>query len=413
MKYILICIIFLLLSGKMAHAYSVLTHEAIIDVNWEPVIVPLLKQRYPGVTQKALDEAHAFAYGGAIAPDMGYYPFGNKFFSDLIHYVRNGDFIIALQNDARNVQEYAFALGVLSHYTADKYGHSLGVNLAVPLMFPELKAKHGPVITYEDDPMTHIRTEFGFDVLQTARGNYASDAYQRFISFEIADDLLKRSFRHNYGLEIDSIFSNYPRSVRTFRWAVKDIFPRLTRAAWKSRKSEILKQQQTATARNFHYRMRRSTFMNSYGREIERTGFGSWLIASLLNILPKVGPLKAMKVIIPSPEAEKIFIKSFDTVSVRYRQALLRIKSAGTLMNVDFDTGEPSTPGEYKLADETHYTFLMKLQARGPIPLEEGLTRHVSDFYAHKNASKLSETDTARWSEIQAALAELNSRRRN
>jgi hypothetical protein len=384
-KYLLPVVLFLLLRPDNATAYSVLTHEALIDIAWKPTIVPILKQRYPAATDSEIEAAHAYAYGGAISPDMGYYPFGNHLFSDLVHYVRNGDFIVTLQKEARNVREHAFAFGMLAHYIADRFGHELGVNRAEPIVFPKLREEFGQTVTYEQAPIAHVRTEFGFDVLQTARGNYASDAYHRFISFEVADSLLRRAFKRNYNLDIDSIFKNFPRSVRTFRWAVKDIFPQLTKAAWRSKRSEILKQNQTATARNFHYRMRQREFYTAYGRDVERARFGARFVAGLLRIIPKIGPLKALKPVIPNAEAEKLFIQSFDTVSAHYRIALLYLKSGGdNLANINFDTGHPTQPGIYELADQTYDELLSELQKKHFSQISKGLKEHLIDFYSLK-----------------------------
>ncbi|MHB8756309.1 MAG: zinc dependent phospholipase C family protein, partial [Candidatus Acidiferrales bacterium] len=124
---------------QTSHGFSVLTHEAIIDSEWDPVIKPLLMHRFPQATPDELKEAHAYAYGGAIIQDMGYYPFGNKFFSDLTHYVRTADFCRALVRESENLNEYAFALGSVAHYVADNDGHRLAVNRAVPLLYPKLR----------------------------------------------------------------------------------------------------------------------------------------------------------------------------------------------------------------------------------------------------------------------------------
>lgn len=387
-RYIILIAALLLLQPRRAAGYSVLTHEAIIDIAWQPVIVPILKQHYPAATDKDIEDAHAYAYGGAIAPDMGYYPFGNHLFSDLVHYVRNGDFVVTLQREAGNVREYAFALGVLAHYVADRYGHELGVNRAEPLVFPKIRDKYGATVTYEQAPIEHVRTEFGFDVLQTARGNYASDAYHRFISFEVADSLLRRAFERNYDLDIDSVFKNFPRSVRTFRWAVKDIFPQLTKAAWRNKRPEIQQQNQTATARKFHYRMRQREFYTTYGNDVERAGFGAKCIAFLLRIMPKVGPLKALKPVIPNAEAEKLFIRSFDTVSAHYRTALKYLTSGGdNLANINFDTGHPTQAGAYALSDKTYDNLLAELQKKHFSGLSKGLKEHLIDFYSQKTAA--------------------------
>src|SRR6202047_2901759 len=124
-------------------AYAVLAHEAIIDSAWATDIRPLLLGRFPNATKEELKEAHGYAYGGSIIQDMGYYPHGSKFFSDLTHYVRSGDFVLALLRDSKDLDGYAFALGALAHYAADNDGHLIGVNRAVPLLYPKLKKKYG------------------------------------------------------------------------------------------------------------------------------------------------------------------------------------------------------------------------------------------------------------------------------
>ena len=121
--------------------YSILTHEAIIDAAWNDGIEPLLLKRFPNATPEDLLHAHAYAYGGAIIQDLGYYPFGNRFFSDLAHYVRSGDFVQALIEESRDLNEYAFALGALAHYAADNSGHRLATNLSVAILYPQLAHK--------------------------------------------------------------------------------------------------------------------------------------------------------------------------------------------------------------------------------------------------------------------------------
>src|SRR5215208_6208021 len=93
------------------HAYSVLSHEANIDALWDSAIQPLLQRRFPRATRDDLLTARAYAYGGSVIQDLGYYPFGSHFFSNLLHYVRTGDFVEAMIRDAGDVNEYAFALG--------------------------------------------------------------------------------------------------------------------------------------------------------------------------------------------------------------------------------------------------------------------------------------------------------------
>ena len=44
------------LSPRPASAYSLLTHEQLIDLTWKNSIVPLLLSRYPNLTPAQLDE---------------------------------------------------------------------------------------------------------------------------------------------------------------------------------------------------------------------------------------------------------------------------------------------------------------------------------------------------------------------
>ena len=140
-----------------ASGYSVLTHEAIIDSTWDSGIKPLLLKRFPTSTDEQLTQAHAFAYGGSIIQDLGYYPFGSKFYSDLTHYVRSGDFIRSMIREAQDLDEYAFALGALAHYAADNNGHRMATNVSVPLLYPNLRLKFGNAVTYADDPFSKRR----------------------------------------------------------------------------------------------------------------------------------------------------------------------------------------------------------------------------------------------------------------
>ena len=172
-------------------AYAVLAHEAIIDSVWDTNIRPLLLKRFPSATVEEIKQAHGYAYGGAIIQDMGYYPHGSFFFSDLTHYVRSGDFILALLRDSKDLDGYAFALGALAHYAADSNGHPVGTNRAVPLLYSKLKKKYGDSVTYEQDKLAHVKTEFGFDVLEVARGRYAPDSYHDFIGFGVSVPLLE------------------------------------------------------------------------------------------------------------------------------------------------------------------------------------------------------------------------------
>lgn len=371
------------------NGFSVLTHEALIDASWEKSILPLLKLKYPGSTPDQLKDARAYVYGGAVAPDMGYYPFGSALYTDLVHYVRSGDFVTALIKESSNLNEYAFAIGFLCHYNADNYGHPLATNKSVPLVYPKEKSKFGSVVTYADDKISHMRMEFGFDVLQTARGNYATQAYHDYIGFKVDTAVLSRAFLSVYGLNINEIFKHHlALSVETFRWTIKNVFPIITRSAWAAKKSDILKQNPTATSKSFSWSMHKKEYNKEFGTGYKRPGFFATLFSFFVRVLPKVGPARSLKFKAPTPEAEKLFIRSFDTVLLHYSKDLQELKTRKiALADKDFDTGNKTEACEYPLADATYNKFLLKLDKEHFININDTLKQNIINYYKTTNSS--------------------------
>src|SRR6184192_3298395 len=230
-------LIFLISCSSLGNTYSVLTHEEIVDLLWKQKIQPLLLKRFPDATEEDLRKAHAYAYGGCVLQDMGYYPFGNKYFSDLVHYVRSGDFVTALIRDSSDLNEYAFALGALAHYASDVSGHPI-INRITAIEFPNLAKKYGKEVTYANAHKAHIRTEFGFDMVQVAKNRYTSDRYHDFIGFEIATPLLERAFLKTYGMKLSDVLGDEERAIGTFRRAVSNFIPEMTRAALINRRAD-------------------------------------------------------------------------------------------------------------------------------------------------------------------------------
>jgi len=406
--FFFICII------NSSHAYSVLTHEALIDANWNNILLPLLKQKYPASTEDELKEAHAYAYGGAVIPDMGYFPGGSKLFTNLIHYVRTGDFVLALLNGAHNLDEYAFALGALCHYEADKYGHRIGINPGVPIVYPKLERKFGNAITYEQNPVAHVRIEFSFDVLQTARGNYATAIYHDYIGFKVARPVLEKAFLETYGIDVNDLFRNLSRTIGTFRWIVKDLFPIITRSAWASKKGEIKKRIPGATGRRFIYTMHRKNYYREYVTKEERPPFFANILSLFIRIAPKIGPLRVLKFKIPDADAEKIFINSFDTTVANYSYYIGKLYNGPiALSNIDFDTGLNTAPGEYGLADKTYYELLMKLNDKQFATSTPALQENILAFYIQYKPDTHTKRQIREWHNTENALKQLRIKNGN
>src|SRR3954471_24404562 len=347
-----VCIIVFSLPGA---AYSVLTHEQIVDLAWEDHLRPMLLQRFPHATAEDVRHAHAFAYGGSLVQDMGYYPFGKKYFSDLLHYVRTGDFVSALLSESNDINEYAFALGALAHYSSDNMGHPV-INKVVALEFPKLRAKFGDEVTYANAHKAHIRTEFGFDMVQVAKNRYTSDRYHDFIGFEISKPLMQRAFQETYGMTLDEVFGDLDLAIGTFRRSISTVLPEMTRVALLSRHDEIVKDTPNFSKRKFLYYLSRSGYEKEWGSVYRKPGIGTRILAIFLKIIPKIGPFSALNFKIPTTKTEDMYIKSVDSTVDDYTRQLHQVKQNGDLdlPNLDCDTGAATKVGEYSLADKTY-----------------------------------------------------------
>jgi hypothetical protein len=387
---------------RSARAYSVLSHEAVVDALWKTSIRSLILKRFPGATPEQLHEAHAYVYGGCIIQDMGYYPFGSAFFSDLTHYVRSGDFIASLLRQSQDINEYAFALGTLTHYSADNLGHPMAVNLSVPILYPKLGAKYGKVVTYEDDAKKHIMVEFGFDVVQVAAGVYAPTDYHDFIGFKVSKPLLERAFSETYGLELHDVLFIEDLALGTYRYAAGKMIPHLTAAAWQLKRDDIEKLIPGITRRRFVQRFSRLEYEKEYGKqyrgrrvtgEIEgyehriveaahTPGIGAKFLAVVFTIIPRFGPLRTLGFKPATPQTERMFLDSLMAVRSNY-QRLLEQVGTGTLdlPNSDFDTGKPTHAGEYSLADRTYANLLAQLRKERYKNVTPELRANILAFY--------------------------------
>jgi hypothetical protein len=387
--------------------YSVLTHEEIIDAVWNDDIEPLLLYRFPSATPQDLQEAHAYAYGGAIIQDMGYYPFGSRFFSDLTHYVRSGDFVLALIRESRNIDEYAFALGALSHYAADISGHQLATNPSVAILYPKLAKRYGQIVTYEDKPSAHLKVEYGFDVDQVAEGNYAPKAYHDFIGFEVSKPVLERAFLGTYSLEISSVFVRVDLAIGSYRHAVSTVIPRMTKVAWLLKKDEIQNSRPTETKAEFTYNISTSEYRKDWGNIYEKPGFFAQLKTFFLRVVPKVGPLSGLAFHPPTPTVEQLYMGSFNTTLDHYR-VLLHAEREHRLQlpNENLDIGVPTVPATYRLADETYANLLNKTSSQH---VSDSLRRDLLSYYADLDKPFATKRKSRTWHELIRELDILKS----
>jgi hypothetical protein len=438
---------------RPAHAYSLLTHEQLIDLTWDSSIVPLLKSRYPDLTPAETEHARAYAYGGCVIQDIGYYPFGDQFFSNLTHYVRSGDFVVNLFRNAGNADELAFAVGALSHYIGDSVGHSMATNRAVPIEFPKLEKKYGRSINYAEGEHQHVQTEFAFDINEIAHQRFAPVHYLRHVGLEIPTKQLALAFYQTYGLQEDFTSTRHQRiNVSNYRFSVHRFIPRVAYAVTLLHRKHEPADVDSADLQQLTAEIAAVAKANDWDAYRKKAGIGTYTLAGFIYILPKFGALKLTAVKGPTQQTEVDYIHSVTVSTKLLNQALRRFTpppatepsaavaaAADThsepppneplspnpgsfpsaprqsrdphhpLANRDLDTGNPVNPAGYRLTDDTYATLLHRLTLTPTTPIPPGIKRDILAYYTNLDLPFATKKDPEAWAELQKNLITLNS----
>jgi hypothetical protein len=400
-------LLIVLMGSGGSSAYSVLTHEEIVDLLWPDEIRPLLLKRYPGLSEDQIKQAHAYAYGGAVIQDLGYYPFGSKDFSNLVHYVRSGDFVRELLIESQDVNEYAFALGALAHYASDIAGHP-AVNQAVAIEYPKLRAKFGKSVKYAQDKTAHLKTEFGFDMVQVAKNRYASQQYHDFIGFQVSKPVLERAFPVVYGLELKDVLAHEDLAVGSYRYSISHMIPEMTQVALQTHKKDMMREQPDFAKRKFLYRLSRSDYEKDWGKDYVRPGIGTRVLSTLLRYVPKIGPFKALAFNNPTPQTEDLYFKSINTTVDQYRAFLVEVRTDTLVLpNCDLDSGKLTQAAEYSLSDDTYAKWLSQLSDKKFDSTTPDVRANILNFYSDLSVPIETKKDQARWQSVLASLDQL------
>jgi hypothetical protein len=387
--------------------YATFTHEELIDLAWNHSIRPLLLQRYPGTTDNGLVVAHSYAYGGCLIQDLGYYPFGKKLFSDLTHYVRSADFVEALLRNARNVDELAFAIGALSHYVGDIVGHAEAVNPSTGIAFPKLERKYGPLVTFEDDPIAHVRTEFGFDIAQIALWRYAPHQYRKTIGFRMSRRLLERAFQQTYGLRMGSILGPPRSALSSYDLAVHRLIPLFAKATIVDIRRHLPPDPPDTALDRLSEAISETDYAKHFGQYHHGPGFEARVLGIVIHLVPKIGILKILAIKAPSEQTEDLFVESLDHALSRFEVLLSDLaNNQMPLADRDLDTGLKVRPGGYKLTDRTYAELLHRLVQTPGVSIPPDLRRDILAYYSDPAAPISTKHNPKAWMRV---LAELNT----
>jgi hypothetical protein len=411
-RKVLIVVFCCWLAAPFCFGYSFLTHETLIDIAWDSSIKPLLLARYPNATPIELRNARAYAYGGSTIQDAGYYPFGHPLFSDLTHYVRSGDFITNLIHESRNINELAFSLGALSHYVGDTVGHRYAINISVPQEFKNLGDKYGSIVTYEQDPHAHIRTEFAFDIDQLGHGRFAPSGYFRHVGFMVPVPLVERAFYDSYGISLHSIVGDEGTSFRVYGWSVRTLLPRVGYAEVLLHRKSFPPDEDNADFKEYANRLKATDIAAHWEAYRKRKpSFVTRVFAAVIYVLPKVGPFSDLAIRGPQPDTEQDYVSSVNRATAEYAQLLDQLQNIGKnnfeVPDLDLDTGYATKPGSYRLTDRTYAQLIAKVTTHNAKP-PAGLRQNILAFYADPNAPIATKRNPRQWKQVQDALAVLS-----
>jgi hypothetical protein len=404
-------LLLILIVSRPAGAYSLLTHEQLIDLTWQSSIAPLLRSHYPNITPAELENARSYAYAGCVIQDIGYYPFGDPFFSDLTHYVRSGDFVVFLFRDARNANELAFAIGALSHYVGDSIGHSEATNRAVPVEFPKLAAKYGPVVNFGEDKNAHVQTEFAFDINEIAHQRFAPAHYLGHVGLNVPTLQLATAFYQTYGLSEHFAKPRYRRiNVGGFRFAVRTFLPHIAYALTLLHGSRMPADSMSPELQKLESEVAQIAAANNWDQYRKKAGIGTYSLAGLIYILPKIGRLKLLAIKGPTAGTEEEYVRSLNQAADIMNSSLQRFGTPRQgLPNRDLDTGSPVRPGGYRLTDDTYANLLHRLVAAPHHTVPPGLKSDILNYYADPAAPIHTKKNPAKWARVQADLQTLQT----
>jgi hypothetical protein len=191
----------------------------------------------------------------------------------------------------------------------------------------------------------------------------------------------------------------------SYRHDVSQLLPKATRIAWSLKKDEIMKDQPGMTKNKFLFNLSRASYQKNWGKNYKPPTFGERFLAFLTRIIPKIGPLKVLQLRTPTPETERMFEASFNASLDRYRK-LLGQADAGqlNLANDNFDTGETTGPGKYRLNDEAHAELLDALAKQNFGGVSPELRAELLEFYGHPDAPYATKQKPKAWVKVQAQL---------
>src|SRR5947209_4979483 len=152
---------------------------------------------------------------------------------------------------------------------------------------------------------------------------------------------------------------------------------------------------------------RPSSYEKSWGATYQRPSVRSKMLAGFFRIVPRSGPFKALAFKRLTPETEKLYMAGFNASIDRYRELLAQV-GAGRLRlpNDNFDVGEATKAGKYKLTDAAYAKLLHKLDGHYA-DLPQDLRSDILAFYQDLTLPLSTKANDGDWARLQEEVDHL------
>ena len=222
--------------------------------------------------------------------------------------------------------------------------------------------------------------------------------------------MLERIFPVVYGVELKDVLTHEDLAVGSYRFAVSQLIPQMTRVALQTHKKDLMRETPNFSKQKFLYRLSRSDYERQWGKDYVKPGVGSRILSTLLRYMPKIGPFKGLAFNAPTPQTEDLYIKSINTTVDQYRAFLEEVRTDTLVLpDCDLDTGKATTPAEYSLTDDTYAKLLGQLSDRKFVGTSPELRANILDFYSDLSVQIETKKNQGDWKSVLSELEQLRS----
>ena len=322
-----------------------------------------------------------------------------------------GIFVQSLFQHVSTANEFAFAIGALSHYVGDSIGHAEATNPSVAATFPKLRAKYGSSVNYAEGKHEHSQVEWAFDVNQAAKLRLAPALSVNSVGLAVPREQLAAAFYETYGIPLKEILSGPLPAMKAFRFGARTFLPNLTYAEALLHKEQFPADTSGPELEQYERQIGQLPSEEEWDQYRRKPGVGIHLLAGAIVILPKFGTLRMLAIKGPTEETERAYIASVNAATAAlavYLERLTEAKLDMGLADRDLDTGKPVVPGGYPLTDKTYAQLLARITKVPSEPMPAGLKLDIIAYYADPAAPISTKQKPKEWTVLQEQLRVLN-----